>query len=88
MRLGGATPPGGGGANPRAREGGAKEINDAFWEIPREICFLKVLKCPERCKKVIKKFWIFLEGGGRKILDFEFFGILRENKGTRIKSFA
>ena len=26
--------------------------------------------------------------GGRKILDFKFFGILRKNKGTRIKSFA
>ncbi len=26
--------------------------------------------------------------GGRKFLDFDFFLILRENKGTRIKSFA
>ena len=26
--------------------------------------------------------------GGRKILDFDFFLILRENKGTHIKSFA
>ena len=84
-------------ARPLGKMGGARKFStrfrggeknfDAFWEIPREICFLKVLKCPERCKKVIKKFWIFLEGGGRKFFFFEFFGILRENKGTRIKSF-
>ena len=34
-----------------------------------------------------EKFWT-CHLGGRKILDFEFFGILRENKGTRIKLFA
>ena len=34
-----------------------------------------------------EKFWT-RHLGGRKILDFDFFLILRENKGTRIKSFA
>ena len=35
-----------------------------------------------------KNFGLVAKGGGRKILDFKFFGILRKNKGTRIQSFA
>ena len=45
--------------------GGRKKI-DMFWEIPREIFFEKVLKCPKRCKKLKEKFL----GGSNFFLKF------------------